>query len=209
MSCRESESNKEFNRAHLPKEWQQVLRVAIVAGWVVPTALFVAIVLFAPVDILDQWPSVAAFCSKVHMFMFRLLNGADILRHARSTLFPQVAIAATTYAVFWWGITTATSLVLTAIGFQSASEALALNHSWRKLLIVTVSAPLMAPLCLFAFFFLPGDPSFAKGLTATSRVGYVWMGSLAVLLSSFLTCAWPVCVRALILYNSLRRNHHV
>jgi hypothetical protein len=30
MSCREFKSNKEPNRAQLPKEWQQVLRMAIV-----------------------------------------------------------------------------------------------------------------------------------------------------------------------------------
>ena len=126
-----------------------------------------------------------------------------------STLFPQVAIAATTYAVIWWCVMTGTSVVLTAIGFRGASETLAMDHSRRKLLVVTLISPLMAPLCLFAFFCLPGDPTFAKGLTATSRIGYAWMGSLAILFSSFLTCAWPVCVRALIFYNSLRRNHHV
>lgn len=30
MSCREFKSNKELNRAQLPKEWRQLLRMAIV-----------------------------------------------------------------------------------------------------------------------------------------------------------------------------------
>jgi hypothetical protein len=209
MNRKESESTRKSSWAPLPKQLQRVLRLMIVAGWVIPTVLFSILVLFAPPDILDRWPAVAALCSKVNTFMSQLLSGIDIFRHARSTLFPQVAIAATTYAVIWWCVMTGTSVVLTAIGFRGASETLAMDHSRRKLLVVTLISPLMAPLCLFAFFCLPGDPTFAKGLTATSRIGYAWMGSLAILFSSFLTCAWPVCVRALIFYNSLRRNHHV
>jgi hypothetical protein len=184
------------------------MRLLMAVGWVLPTVLFLIVVLFAPVDVLDRWSALAAFCGKVHAFMFRLLNGVDILRHARSTLFPQVAIMATIYAVFWCGLTTATSLVLTAIGLRRASESLATTHSRTKLFFFVLGSPALGMFCLFAFFCLPGDPGFARGMTTTSRVGYAWMGTLIVLFGCFLIGLWPACVRALFSNSSFRRNNH-
>ena len=50
---------------------------------------------------------------------------------------------------------------------------------------------LVIPICALAplgFFALPGDPSFAKGLTAASRLGYrSWDASA----SGYLLSAWP------------------
>lgn len=207
MKRKDSESIKKSSRTPIPKEWQRVLGLMIVAGWVIPTVLFSILVLFAPQTFWIGGPPWLYFATR---------STSSCRGSSMESTFSAMRVRPCSLRwqlrqppmLFLGGAMTGTSMVLTAIGFRGASETLAVDHSWKKLLGVTLISPWMAPLCLFAVFCLPGDPSFARGLTATSRIGYAWMGSLAVLFSSFLTCAWPVSVRALIFYSSLRRNHH-
>jgi len=77
----------------------------------------------------------------------------------------------------------------------------------KELLKLTLIIPLLAALGLFGFFGLPGDPSFAKWLTADSRLDYAFMATICVWLSSFGTA--PLILFSLIFDTIFRRNRHV
>ena len=173
------------------------MRWVMLMGWVVPTALFPLIALFAPLDVLDRWPELAKACATVKATLEQLFPEVDFFRHARSTVFPQVATVATAYtAVAWVWMTGATLLV--SLVTQSGGRTTLWRMGAKKVLGFSITFPLLALGTLFVFFALPGDPSFAKGLTSSGRGGYAFMGTCALGFGSLGIGLWPLVIFTLI-----------
>jgi hypothetical protein len=133
-------------------------------------ALVALTALLAPMDILQQSPSLAAFCAwMVEHFPF-------LARHAPRSSFPGPTLLvkclsfASLPAVLvtgWW------------IGWSQ-------RHVVVKRTLYRVLKPqsvflflgitlFLAPVSVGGLWFIPGDPSFAKGLTTQSRVGMAFI----------------------------------
>lgn len=181
----------------LPPGLQRLMRWVMLMGWVVPTALFPLIALFAPLEVLDRWPDLAKACAAVKAALGQLFPKVDFFRHARSTAFPQVATVATAYtAIAWVWMTGATLLV--SLVTQSGGRTTLRRMGAKRVLGLSVAFPVFALGCLFVFFSLPGDPSFAKGLTTNGRGGYAFMGTCALGFGSLGIGLWPLVICTLI-----------
>jgi hypothetical protein len=152
-------------------------------GYALPVALFAAFVLLAPLDVMQQFPTLQRLADRVHALLLHAPLHPDIFIHARSTRFPQVAQAASALAVvvtLYIALFSATSMGL------NRKEALASLRLSSPSFRDRLALPMVAPAGLFlmwAFFCLPGDPSFGHGLTATSRSGYTLLASISILMS--------------------------
>lgn len=187
------------------KRSQRSLRWMFFPLLLLPPIGFAAIVLFAPLNVLDQLPWLVALGERTSRSTAWVAPSFDLLRHARSTSFPQVAVVASVYAAAWWVAAVICLLFLMGLGHQQARRSLVSSNSAIRLLVLSVLALPVAWLCFFGFFGLPGDPSFARGLTSSSRVGYTVMGTFAISLSSLLISTWPIFVLATI-DSLLERN---
>lgn len=165
-------------------------RSALAVGVLFPTLLFPTIALFSPQDILSQWPSLSFGCQSIRSTLLQATE-IDFFRHARSTTFPEVATLGTAYGVLWWAWTSASIFVLSVLNYRAQLD---IDHSLpiRHLILLWLGVPILVCLCLISFFALPGDPSFANGLTSTSRGGYAFMGTIVVAFASGLTGFWPM-----------------
>jgi len=121
----------------------------------------------------------------------------DLFRHARSTGFPQVAMLATWFGLGWWVWTTLAVFVAIWMAADELRRELS-QMELRRLLGLVIGMPVAAALCIGAFFGIPGDPSFSKGLTTTSRFGYALMGSLVLVFSALCAGFWPAFLRVLL-----------
>lgn len=191
-----------------PTTRQRIWRWLIAIFLVAPPVVFLLIALLAPLDILDHWPGLARTC----MGLLRTTAGflppwVDLLRHANSTAFPQVATLATAFAVVWWPTTTLFALVLAVAGNRPGRIQMRANRTTAQLLLIVISALPLGLIAFFGFFALPGDPSFAKGLTADSRLGYGVMGMLGMLLSVLSIAFWPIAVLAFLDSLFDRKKH--
>jgi hypothetical protein len=131
----------------------------------------------------------------------------DILRHARSTNFPQVAAVTAALATLWWPVMTIGLLLLMTLGREQGRTDLRSGRTASQLLFLALSSLPVGIFCFVAFFGLPGDPSFAAGFTSESRLGYAVMGVIEVMLSSLLIASWPFFV--LSFFDSLfHREQH-
>lgn len=175
----------------LPPGLQRLMRWVMLMGWVVPTALFPLIALFAPLDVLDRWPDLAKACAAVKAALGQQFPKVDFFRHARSTAFPQVATVATAYTAIAWVWMTGVTLLLTFVG-HAGVRAAGKHMGAKKLLWAFLGFPPFALGGLFVFFALPGDPSFASGLTTSGRAGYAIMGTSTLLVASFGIGLWPI-----------------
>ena len=81
---------------------QRSLRVLLLLTWGVPTALFAALVVLAPSDVLSHAELLELLCKQVEAMAGSAIPRVDLFTHARSTTFPQVARAATAFAILWW-----------------------------------------------------------------------------------------------------------
>lgn len=191
----------------LPPRVQRAMRCVMLVGWVLPTALFPLIALFAPLDVLDRWPELAKVCASVKAALGQLFPKVDFFRHARSTVFPEVATVATAYTAIAWVWMTGVTLLLTFVG-HAGVRAAGKDMGIKKLLWAFLGFPLFALGGLFVFFALPGDPSFASGLTTSGRVGYAIMGTSTLLIGSFGIGLWPI-VSFMFLFDTLvKGNRH-
>lgn len=188
----------------LPPGVQRAMRWVMLMGWVVPTALFPLIALLAPLDVLDRWPELAKACATVKAALVQLFPKVDFFRHARSTVFPQVATVATAYTAIAWVWMTCVMLLLTFVG-HAGVRAAGRDMGTKKLLWAFFGFPPFALGGLFVFFALPGDPSFASGLTTSSHGGYAFMGTLILLIGSLGLGMWPV-VTFTLLFDTIFRS---
>ena len=189
----------------LPPGLQRAMRWVMLVGWVVPTVLLPLIALFAPLDVLDRWPELTKTCATVKAMLGQLFPTVDFFRHARSTMFPQVATVATAYTAIAWVWMTGVTLLLTFV-VHAGVRPLIRDMGIKKLLWAFWGFPPFALGGLFVFFALPGDPSFASGLTTSSRGGYAFMGTSILLIGSIGLGMWPI-VTFTLLFDTIFRSH--
>ncbi|NCT84371.1 MAG: hypothetical protein GXC94_14575 [Comamonadaceae bacterium] len=168
----------------------------VLAGIALPTLLFFVLVLSSPSDVLTTNPELKALCDAVQHTLVARFPEIDFFRHARSTRFPEVATLATAYASVWWlWMTVATAILLSAN--HKAVRAGYRETGAKSIAGMVFVAPPFGLFCLFSFFALPGDPSLAPGLTTDGRLGYAFMGGLAVCFASIPIGALPVTLVSL------------
>jgi hypothetical protein len=190
------------------KRGQKIMRVLLAIFWLMPILVFCLIVFLAPLNVLDSWPFAQAFCHQIQTWVSAYWPSGGPFNHVRGTTFPQVARLATAWAVLAWiPMTAFTLLITTVLHKRLRRDTLSQETTTKK--IKLIAAGLIIPfLCIYGFFFLPGDPSFAKGLTTGSRIGYAFMGTLAILFSSFCPSFLPLCIASLCLDPALGKSAH-
>ena len=188
-------------RQHAEKfspEAQRVARWVIFPLLGVPPGLFLIIALTTPSDVFRIWPALRDFIVVTQSVTSRAFPWVDLFRHASSTDFSQVSAVATAFAFWWWLVLMATVFVISVLAHKQVRRQFRHDHTRKQLLFYALAAPFFAALCFFGFFGLPGDPGFAEGLTANSRLGYGVMGVFCVLFSGATIGMWPVFVFALV-----------
>jgi hypothetical protein len=197
------ESKKGIAEAEQPKPvmsagLRRTRRLTIWFGYVLPLSVYALAVLFAPVDIFDRIPRLKIWADGVQRILLTL-SKSDIYKHAQSTEFPQVAMLTSSLAIF---IATFVALATSAHGMLNFKETAPLmrgtyQSSKDRIGKLTV-LPLLGLFCMWSFFCLKGDPSFAAGYTTQSRGGYLFISSIAILLAGFGIGLFPFHFRLLI-----------
>lgn len=153
--------------------WRGALAPHVIAATLAP--LFLAVAL--PGDVLERLPVLAALLDSLTEVF------PSLLRTAEATVFPQVALVVLLsvivgYAIvafhFVWASLHVNRKVISARFRASGST------SPIKLTSVAIVGLVMSVGGLWAFVALPGDPSFAEGLTTRSRVGLGLLSSVLV-----------------------------
>jgi hypothetical protein len=180
------------------KEFQRVFRWTFFPLLGLPPTVFIAVAMLAPSDVLQVWPWAKSLVTITQHATHQALPWIDFFRHAKSTEFSQVASLASAIGFWWCLLLVATVFAISVLGLSHGRQHYRQYHTRRQLLALVAVAPLLALLTFFGFFGLSGDPSFATGLTVSSRVGYAAMGAGCILFSGAVIGMWPICVLALI-----------
>ncbi len=163
-----------------------------------PMGLYALIVFFAPVDVLDQLPRVRRWADGVHAVLLAFSSNVDIYKHAHSTGFPQVAMLASALAVsivIWIAVTGA---IRGAWITKYNEAALARLYNRPDGLAGFLVVPLFGIACMWAFFCMGGDPSFAAGYTTQGRAGYWFISSISILFGGVGLATWPTAILRLL-----------
>ena len=143
----------------------------------VPIALPVLAALFAPDKVLDLWPTAKRFVQTVQ----QLLPFVDFGGHADSTGYTQAALLTHCLTLV---VIALTSLVWLGQGFVNYRHLLARRRALGPLRVTQhlgfmfVGPPVML-LMVYAMVVLPGDPSFARGMTVNNRLGFAFLTLVA------------------------------
>ncbi len=105
-------------------------------------------------------------------------------RHAKSTTFPQVAKLAVSFSIIIWPLMIICTLLMMFVARMKLHTLLG-NDGLKKRILHLFLFPIFSFVFLYSFFWIPGDPSFAKGLTAGSRGGYAAMGAIVLAFSCY------------------------
>lgn len=135
-----------------------------------PSALPVLAALFAPDNVLDLWPLAGRFVREMqHLFPFLRLDG-----HARSTGFMQAALLTHCLSLCVIAFTSVVWLVQGIVNYPYLlRRRLALGPlKVRQHLALMFVGPPFVFLLVYSLVVLPGDPSFARGMTANNRLGF-------------------------------------
>jgi hypothetical protein len=143
----------------------------------VPIALPVVAALFAPDNVLDLWPLAGRFVQA----MQRLLPFIRLDGHASSTGYPQAALLTHCLTLC---VVVITSVVWLVQGFVNYDYLLRRRRALGPLkvgqhLALLLVGPPFVLLFLYALVVLPGDPSFARGMTANNRLGFAFLTFVA------------------------------
>lgn len=157
----------------------------------VPIVLVAMLAIFAPQTVLDEYAFASSFTEWMRSHL-PLIN-----EHAASTAYPQVALLVhcTTLALI-----PALAAVWLVQSFVNYPRLLARNRATGQpdlathLLILFVAPPLFLG-AVFIMVALPGDVSWAQGLTTGRRGGLAFMNALMLYLSSMAVGSWPFMVR--------------
>jgi len=159
-----------------------------------PMLLLVLIALFAPANVLDQWPVAKAFTDWMQVKL------PFINRHADSTSYPQLALLVNCLTVALFPVL---SLVWLVQSFVNYPKLLARNRATKRLdvkthlFIIVISLPFTAVM-LYVMVGVAGDPSWAKGFTTHNRVGLAMLGAGMLWGMSMLLGGWPLLIRTFI-----------
>ncbi len=156
-----------------------------------PVLVLVGVALFAPDNVLDQWPLARAFTNWMQTKL------PFINRHADSTSYPQLALLVNCMTV---ALIPVLSLVWLVQSFVNYPKLLARNRAMRRLDAKTHLFIIFfgVPIFLAAIYFmvaLPGDPSWAKGFTTHRRWGLALLSALGSYLSSMAAGGFFLSVR--------------
>jgi hypothetical protein len=139
----------------------------------VPMALPVLVALFAPDNVLDIWPWAKRFADWVQ----RLVPFVRMSGHADSTTYPQAALLVHSMTLV---VIPVTAFVWLGQSIANYPQVLARSAArgrlgiTQHLLVLLIGPPLFLG-CLYFFIVLPGDPSFANGMTTGSRGGFAFL----------------------------------
>lgn len=194
------------DQAVVPDRVRRAGKATLWLGFALPVAIYAAIVLLAPTDVLDRLPGAKRFADGVHDWVLARWSVFDIYRHARSTVFPQVAMLASALGAC---LTAAIALILIVhsnLTFRYVRATHALRPvSAQKRFAGLVVLPIAGLFFFWACYCLKGDPSFAAGLTTRGRLGYAFMSSATILFAGAGCGIWPTQVR-LFLFDVFSRE---
>lgn len=139
----------------------------------VPMAVPVLIAMFAPDNALDLWSWARRFTTWIQrMVPFMQMGG-----HANSTTYPQAALLAHSFTLTVIPIMSLVWLWQSIVNYPyllARRRAMGPAGIKLHLAILLVGPPLFLG-AIYFFMILPGDPSFAKGVTTHSRSGFAFL----------------------------------
>jgi hypothetical protein len=172
-----------------------------------PLAIYAAIVLLVPIDVLDQVPWAKIAADGIHHWLLSRWPVFDIYTHARTTAFPQIAMLASALGACIAALMALAMALNSSFFFRHirAAHASRPAPSAKERFGGMVMLPAFGLFCFWAFYCLKGDPSFATGLTTHSRLGYIFVSSLSIALAGIGFGTWPMQVR-LFLFDIFSRG---
>jgi hypothetical protein len=176
---------------------------------VFPICLYAVVILFAPLDVFDQYPVLKKWSDWVHSLLLTSSGRLDIYGHARSTSFPQVAMLTSAFGVsIAWFV--AVFMTIRGVAYFkeyahfSAQQARDnLTERWKRVFLL----PVVGVFTMWSFYCLKGDPSFAAGLTTQGRGGYLFISAIAIAFFAVGVGNALFMVRFLF-YRPVRRDTH-
>lgn len=190
-----------FQETHSPLEAPLPISPFSLTGALSPLLLFpmaipTLIALFAPLDVLEAWPSANRFTQWVQ----QMLPFVNMRGHADSTLFPQVAWLAHSCAV---AVIPIMALVWLWQTMTNYPRLLARRRALGALTIkqhvfMTLLGPPLFLGAMYAFIVIPGDPSWGHNLTTHSRVGFAFLTTCLIYPGTAILGAQPLVIRLFI-----------
>lgn len=156
-------------------------RVVRWVGYALPLAAYVSVALLAPTDVLDRVPWLRSIADGTQSTFLSLSPAVDIYKHARSTSFLQVAMLSSTLAVLAVVWMVASMCIHAALQYKHLDAFFTASiRSQKDRVVGLVILPAFGIFCMWAFFCLSGDPSFASGFSTNSRLGYTLLSFAAI-----------------------------
>ena len=162
----------------VPLQTSPTSKVILWVAYGVPMISYAMFVLFSPENVIDQNAWLKHWANATQRMVLGFSQRFDILVHANTTGFTQVATVAGAMAV--WVI--AWMVAIISLNFIVQYRAIEIRHEHMKFpahLLACIWAPAFGLFLFWAFFCLGGDPSFSKGTTTESRWGYLFYSSCA------------------------------
>lgn len=147
-----------------------------------PMAIPVLTALFAPDNVLDVWPWMRRFTEWVQ----RLVPFVRMSGHADSTTYPQVALLTHSMTLMVIPIASLVWLWQSIVNYSYLlARRRAIGRAGIKLhlALLLVGPPLFLG-ATYVLMVLPGDPSFAKGMSTRSRGGFALLTFFATYCTS-------------------------
>lgn len=172
-----------------------------------PLAIYAVVVLLAPIDVLDQFRWVRIAADGIQYWLLSKWPMFDIYAHARTTVFPQIAMLASALGACIAALMALAMTLNSSFFFRHirATHASRPAPSAKERFGGMVMLPAFGLFCFWAFYCLKGDPSFAIGFTTHSRLGYSFVSSLSIVLAGIGCGTWPMQVR-LFLFDIFSRG---
>ncbi len=137
---------------------------------IVPMSIPVLIALFAPINVLDLWPWMKQLTEWVQKLLpFIKMNG-----HASSTSYAEVALLVHCLTVLLIPLLSLVWMGQSILNYPYILERnrVSKNTSWEMHFLTLFIAPPLFLGAIYLFVTLPGDPSFARGITTENRGGF-------------------------------------
>lgn len=177
----EADLERQMDRRQLARKHGLIL---FVLGVVLPVLVYLCVVVFFPLNVLERLPGLKALSDSVRDALLTSNGRMDIYSHARSTEFPQVAMLASSLAVVLVVYITLAFTVQNLMHYEEIQNTRVRGRSrLRDAFAVVAILPVIMVFAFWIFFCMGGDPSSAAGLTTKNRVGY-FLISVAVVLGA-------------------------
>jgi hypothetical protein len=191
-----------------PPHVRRAGRIMLWVGVAFPLVVYAVAVAVAPLNVLDRHPGVRRATDALRQWLLSVSPSIDLYGHARSTDFPQVAMLGAALGTCAFLVMVVSILVQTTLFFGPLRNA----HSNRprkpalNQFAELIALPLCGLLCMWIFYCLKGDPSFAAGLSTQSKAGYIFMSSMSIALAGAGVGGWLIQAR-LFLFDVFSREY--